>query len=465
MVRKTSLLKAALFLVYFAVGYLFIFAVLPFGTGFMIAPETVSFDSEEIRSPSDETTYAYILDDRLFSLESRVALLEEAEETIDISTFSAFDSETKRILFGAILDAADRGVEVRFLIDGVTFIANITGNPYLDALREHENVSIRLYEPFNPFLPHTINNRLHDKMFIIDEQYATSGGRNMDDRYFLSEGEEATYDRDILIFGEEDGHGTIKDMRAYYEKLYESNYTRDYRGIRQADPDVFQSELKASYESFHKDYGVKTAMNIIHEDAITVERASFIHNPIHRGMKYPSVLKTLSELAADEDEWFIQSPYFIFSEAMVPYLPKPEGHNITVLTNNIAESPNAWARGAYLLDRDTLVEHTTLYEFQSRSSLHAKTMRFGDDLSVIGAFNVDPRSTFLSTENMIVVYSEEFSAELDETLDYYLEQSLEVDTDGTLIEDGETEALEPSFRRMVSLRLRSAVAYFFDYLF
>jgi len=464
--RGRSIIKGALFFLYFCLGHTLIFGVFLFSTPFMIGSTDLSYDVEEMMSPSEEKTYAQLLEDRSFSLQSRIALMDEAQETLYVSTFTASDGLTKEIVFGAMLEAADRGVEVRFVMDGLARFETISDYGYLDALATHENIEIRYYEPFNPLLPHTIQNRLHDKMFIIDEHYATSGGRNIADRYFLGEASQvrATYDRDILIFGEEE-HSTVQEMKAYYEELFYDSFSKEYRIRREDSRDVFEEAMRNAYRQYHEEHDLASVLIEIKNTAIEVDRASFIRGPLERGKKYPVVLETIAELASHYDEWFIQSPYIIFSDPMMKFLPDHEDKTITFLTNNLAESPNAWARGAYLLFREELAEVGTLYEFQSKDSIHAKSMIFGDDISVVGALNVDPRSAFLSTENMVVIYSEEFRDELYGAMNEFALRSLEVSPDGEYIDNPDVDALEMRWQRHISLRLRSVVARFFAYMF
>ncbi len=459
-------IKSALFLLYFAVGHLLIFGVLLFATPFMIGTTDLEYDIETIRSTSEEKTYAQLLDDREFSLQSRIALMDEAKETLYVSTFTASDGLTKEIVFGAMLEAADRGVQVRFVLDGLARIETVDDYGYLDTLAMHENIEVRLYEPLNPLLPHTIQNRLHDKMFIVDDHYATSGGRNIADRYFLGEASKirATYDRDVLIFG--DGpHSTVMEMKAYYEELFYESFAKEYRIRSEKNREVFEDGMRNAYKQYHDENDLSFVLSEIENTAIEVDRASFIRGPFERGKKYPVVLETIAELANHYDEWFIQSPYIIFSDPMMKYLPEYENKNITFLTNNLAESPNAWARGAYLLFREDLAELGTLYEFQSRDSIHAKSMIFGEDISVVGALNVDPRSAFLSTENMVVIYSEEFRDALYNTMNEYTERSLQVTSEGDYVDNPDVEALEIQWSRRISLRLRSIVARYFAYMF
>ncbi|HEY8445145.1 MAG TPA: phospholipase D-like domain-containing protein, partial [Bacilli bacterium] len=178
----------------------------------------------------------------------------------------------------------------------------------------------------------------------------------------------------------------------------------------------------------------------------------------------PVVFNTLIELSQKYDELFIQSPYLIINNEMKKYLNDLENKDITILTNNLDYNPNYFATSGYIRYRKKIAQNTKLYEFQSQSSIHAKTIVMGDEISIIGSFNIDPRSTFLSTESVVVIYSQEFTAHLNNTLSQYLNQSLEVDDDGNYISKINVEAVNKRNGKRKIIRLLSFFTYFHDEL-
>src|SRR5204862_8043653 len=94
------------------------------------------------------------------------------------------------LLANQLLEAADRGVHVRLLLD------DIGANPsdtHLVALDSHTNIEVRL---FNPVVNRTfrrltsifdfrrVQRRMHNKTFTVDGQVTMIGGRNIGDEYF-----------------------------------------------------------------------------------------------------------------------------------------------------------------------------------------------------------------------------------------------------------------------------------------
>ena len=75
---------------------------------------------------------------------TRMQMINAAERTIDLQYFIFRGDETGRLLTGAVLRAADRGVRVRILIDdGET----VDGDGQITALEAHPSVELRIFNP------------------------------------------------------------------------------------------------------------------------------------------------------------------------------------------------------------------------------------------------------------------------------------------------------------------------------
>src|SRR5690606_41799412 len=87
----------------------------------------------------------WLLDDNADSLRIRIALAELAEETLDIQYFIWQDDRTGRLLMKHVLDAADRGVRVRFLIDDLAVVGR---HAELESRDEHPGIEVRVFNPW-----------------------------------------------------------------------------------------------------------------------------------------------------------------------------------------------------------------------------------------------------------------------------------------------------------------------------
>ncbi len=456
------LMQGVLFTVYFFVCYTVFFGALIFNLPIFV-PSDLSYDKEAILMAEQTDNKAYILDDIHVSFDARLALIEAAEEQIKISYYTIHGGESRDVFYGAILEAADRGVNVEIIIDYIFYFQTRGEALPNEALYIHENIDFRLYEPYHPLLPYTIHNRLHDKMMMIDENYGVLGGRNIGDRYFhLGEEEDyVTFDRDVLVFSE-DKNPTVKEMNAYYDELFNSPFSvKRMVSTNQALLDE-QDRLKTRYTEYKQTKMIAGLLDTIHQEAITVESAHFLRSPLTRFHKEPVILRTLSEIAIEYDEWFVQSPYIIFHRFMNDALPKNKADDITILTNAKAVTPNIFAMSGYRRYRDDLAENTTLYEYQGPGSIHAKGMTFGDEISVIGTLNLDPRSATLSTESVIVIVSKPFTEHYHEVLDTYIERSLLVLEDGTYQSNPDIDEADLSTSKYIAIRFMGFLTYFIE---
>ncbi|MDE7211987.1 MAG: phospholipase D family protein, partial [Lachnospiraceae bacterium] len=124
------------------------------------------------------TDRAVILEDNSEALMERVRMIRNAKERIILSTFDFRADISGKVLLAALLDAAERNVSVKVVVDGVSGLLRMEQNPYFFALSSHPNAEIRIYNRVNPLLPWRLMGRLHDKYLIADETAYILGGRN-----------------------------------------------------------------------------------------------------------------------------------------------------------------------------------------------------------------------------------------------------------------------------------------------
>lgn len=129
----------------------------------------------------------------------------------------------------------------------------------------------------------------------------------------------------------------------------------------------------------------------------------------------------------------IQSPYLI-TTALSQNLFKAaieRGVKIRILTNSLASTDNLEAFSAYQKDRENLLKAgVKIYEFKPDAAerykimtdalqekinftpifgLHAKSMVIDGNTTIIGTFNLDPRSANLNTVCIAVIYSKQIA--------------------------------------------------------
>src|SRR5690625_3565816 len=163
-----------------------------------------------------------LLEDGTQSGMARIDLIENAQRTIDIAYYTLQKGVVTDTFLGLLLEAADRDVQVNILLDGI--FHNLRGNlkDIIYSFADHPNIQLKLYEPLHIMKPWTWNNRLHDKLMIVDDQFAIIGGRNIGDKYFIQEAQKTfVEDRDVLIVSQMlNNQSVVYDMKNYFEKLW-----------------------------------------------------------------------------------------------------------------------------------------------------------------------------------------------------------------------------------------------------
>ena len=368
------------------------------------------------------------------ALSVRINLIENAQEIIEISQFYINNDKVGNIFLAELLEAADRGVKVRIIVDGkYNKISGFT-KENIYALIVHPNIELKLYEPFKLFKPWTINNFLHDKILIIDSKYGLISGRNIGNRYFLDDTNKYTYDLDTIITytgNTEDDYknSSINQLKDYFTYMWNHRYTIKPKKINIRE----KNKGKASYQKLINNldkYREKESelFNIEfnwEEISVPTKNITLVYNPLNRLNKKPKVWCTIAHLINNANsKVFINSPYIVPTKEIANKLDsaKISDLEINVLTNSAGSTPNIFAFSGYLRYKEKMLSNNNIniYEYQGEGSLHSKTYIIDDRISIVGSYNLDPRSTFLSTESMLVVDSNEFT----ELLNTYYEKQI-----------------------------------------
>lgn len=147
------------------------------------------------------------LSDGLDAFVARLALIEAADKTIDAQYYLYHDDQVGQLFLQYLLNAADRGVRIRLLLDDLS-IASL--DKTVAIANAHPFFEIRL---FNPLATRgwgrslqlltqfdRVNRRMHNKSFIVDNQLAILGGRNIGNEYYRNSAVEFT-DLDMIHRG------------------------------------------------------------------------------------------------------------------------------------------------------------------------------------------------------------------------------------------------------------------------
>lgn len=427
-VRRTYL-KLAILMVS---TYILITAALFFGFNHPTADQYLN-ETDPSRFWSEEYCgdQVVLIEDWDDALKVRLDWISKAQSSIDVSYHSLHNGIIADVFLAALFEAADRGVQVRILMDGIFHGLYLTKYDVRYALQFHPYIEYRLYEPLDILRPWTWNNRLHDKIMIVDNKVALISGRNVGNRYYMpaKAGKDTVFDRDVVVYNlgtELSQESGVTQMANYFQSLWEHPYTKAQVASQTAGRTkraaAQRERLTLQLTSARKDYPdyFADSSQWLRERSIPVKQVTLIHNPIQRGNKEPWLWSELVRLAEQaQTSIIIQSPFVVPTNAMLKHIDPQIINNkdIVLVTNSLAASPNVLAIAGYKNKRPQLKQWVKeIWEYSGPGSLHGKSLVIDDDISIIGSFNIDARSTFLSTETMLVIHSKEFNHQLRQVI-------------------------------------------------
>ena len=361
------------------------------------------------------------------ALEERLRLISIARKELILTTFDMRDGESTRDILAALLDAADRGVQVRILVDGISTSLRMEGKEVFYALSAHPNVELKSYNPLNLLFPWKTQGRMHDKYVIADNKAYLLGGRNTFD-YFIGDypTEHRSHDREVLIYNtvwakESSRESSLYSLKEYFEKIWAQPDCRLFHPeetlLRKEKVQKETEALKERYCSM-KEKWPELLSGAHSYDTETVEtgKVTLLYNPTGIYGKEPWVFYSLQRLMAQADSRVvIHSPYAVCNKKMYEGLKeiaeKVPGAKLVI--NSVENGDNFVASSDYHYQKNKLIATgISLYEYDGGNSYHGKSILIDDDLSVIGSYNLDMRSTYVDTELMLVIHSSELNAQL-----------------------------------------------------
>ena len=446
MKKKISIVPAVLLVLAI---YLIAGAILPFVPQPEVREETKeAFSQKEFYGQEASGERAAVLAGNEEALEERIRLISGAQERIILSTFEFRSDESGKDVLAALLDAADRGVQVQVVMDGFPAFKNLqlTNSPYFQALSAHENAQIAIYNPVNPLLPWKLMGRLHDKYLIVDDSTYILGGRNTYDFFLGDYGDYRNYDWDVLVYSEEPGQGeSMNALLDYFEEIWQlplCQIWKDDAGLLQRSRVAKAgTELRERYAAMQETYPDWFTPCDYREKTVEVNHIELLSNPIHCQAKEPVVFYEMTELMKQAgEEVCFHTPYIICNDWMLQRLEEvcAEVDRVVMMTNSVANNGNPFGSMDYAKNRGKILETgVDILEYDGGVSYHGKCFVIDDRLSAIGSFNWDMRSAYIDTEIMLVIDSEALNADMRrEMAEYEAEALTVVDEETVLVPDG-----------------------------
>jgi phosphatidylserine/phosphatidylglycerophosphate/cardiolipin synthase-like enzyme len=411
------------------------------------------------------------------ALRERVRLIRSAQESIELQTFIWTADECGQLIFLELARAAERGVRVRLMCD---YLFTVDDPLIMAAATRVPGLEMRLYNPVaNSVKPDSLalmrsgffdmadlNQRMHNKLMVVDGKVALCGGRNIENTYYHESPAMNFKDLEILVRGP-----VVANMRASFEEFWRSELAKDVNQFKDVQKSIAEGTYKEKnirrieenelFARMERALADSTLAARDRQGYTTVRNIAFFSDRPGkngkerslRGSSYLNEVLIYSALRAKSNIW-IQSPYVILSDrgrAVFRTIRKRNPElDIRISSNSMAATDN-WAAYAFLdKNKRFLIEFlgVRLYEFNplpadlydyfpnyneqlrkrtGKHSLdenmirtvsprqhpflcvHAKCMLIDDHLSFIGTYNLDPRSAHLNTEISIVIDDKNFA--------------------------------------------------------
>ncbi len=397
------------------------------------------------RIPEPETSGLKLLPANREALEARVMLADSATRSLDLQYYFWWGDDAGLLLLQRVLRAADRGVKVRLILDGLLILS---GEDAVAALDRHPNVEIRLFNAWKSrtlvgkvgdgltrFF--TLNHRMHDKLFLADNRAVVLGGRNVGNEYFGLKDRFNFYDLDVIGTG-----ALVRQCSTLFDSFWNSAWVTPVAsfGIRtgedalakvrgQIATAVARSTRLAAFPAQPRTWEAALAETAT---ALLPGTARMVWDDVSSGEIVRGVGPALRELfTTARRDILITNAYVILSDRSIQDLKAmgERGVRLRMLTNSLESHDvpavnshyKRWRRplvrgGAelYELRADAPIRHyTDTPPVSSRfSGLHTKAAVVDLRHVFVGSMNFDPRSSDWNLEMGVIVDSEPLARSL-----------------------------------------------------
>jgi cardiolipin synthase C len=347
----------------------------------------------------------FLLDTVDNALSSRLALADSAQRSLDLQYYAIHADASTEVILQRLREAARRGVRVRILIDDFNSVGE---DAQVLRLAFEPNVEMRLFNPLpgsrNSMIGRVVTSlsdvgrmqkRMHNKLFIADNAWGITGGRNLGDRYFGGGDKQNFVDLDVLAAGR-----IVQDMSASFDRFWNDELAypvqtlldpQDLESLRKPQaPAVAASSPQAPAPALPVTVSPTVLPSVTLTAAVQANRPSLdlraipltwapatllVDKPgkvgpgddeVNAGETVIDGLLNLMQQA--QGDVLIISPYFVPGARMMAVYEqlRKRGVRIRVLTNSLASNDAPAAHAGYARYRNALLDMgVELYEMRS----------------------------------------------------------------------------------------------------
>ncbi|MGH8190485.1 MAG: phospholipase D-like domain-containing protein [Rhodanobacteraceae bacterium] len=418
------------------------------------------------------------------ALAARINLIRAAQKSIDIQTYIWADDDVGMLVLDELVKAARRGVVVRILADQ---LGSLNNPELLSRLaRASSNLHIELYNPTfdsarNNYVEYAasilccfrkFNQRMHNKLFLVDDKVGIVGGRNYQDSYFDWDSQMDFLDRDVIVAGPA-GRQMEKSFDIYWRNPRSVPIThlkdvnadilahpfdaKPWSEPRFADPQRVakvraQAEDSVWIKANLLDHSLKVGLADYFYDLPSKDEA--VHGPDSREL----TKDLMAMIAGAQHQIVLQTPYLVLTsragKIFKALQKKKPPVQVIVSTDSLASSDAVAVYALsykhhkkFLVDfgfqihelmphpadaPEMLADYYRLSGIGSekssphrggrapieaghpgpRISLHAKSLVVDGRIAMVGSHNFDPRSARINTEDGVIIHDAAFAEQV-----------------------------------------------------
>ncbi|WP_413291460.1 phospholipase D-like domain-containing protein [Bdellovibrio sp. HCB337] len=459
---------------------------------------------------SQEPQQMSIYNTGVLSFQKRLEMIASAKKSIEVEFFIYNIDNAGRLFTQALVKKAKEGVKVRVLVDYGWPIAQLDN--FYATLLVQNGVEVRYYNPMISFELFKGQFRSHRKALIIDDVQGMTGGRNIADEYFDMATDYNFLDRDIVVRG-----SMAKSMRQSFDQFWDSEMTEQptiekepkidayntaYANVRHVSQGQmrFKNALARYSEGMKKAnaYLVQTAQD--REILEATRAASLLSSGSIRehtctdsifaadmpgiGNRSRVLFQEINrQILSAQKSVHVESPYFVTTIEGMGIINKylERGVEMNVYTNSLNSTDATYTTATLYPRVGFLIENglnVFIYRGQSipsqdmaipeaakaRWGLHAKSAVIDDKITMVGTFNVDPRSRNINSEMALMcLNSPGLASDVLASMRERRDHSVQLNKDGEPV-DGSSRFHGTSIPKRISYYLMLPFANIFSYL-
>jgi phosphatidylserine/phosphatidylglycerophosphate/cardiolipin synthase-like enzyme len=408
-------------------------------------------------------------------------LIRSARKSIYIEQFIWSPDESGMYIFQELVKAARRGVEVKIVNDWFINFGDVSLATAI--ILAHKNLEEKVYNPTFTQLETShlqiakggitnmsgINQRMHNKLLVVDEKIGILGGRNYENKYFDRDSSYNFKDRDIVIVGP-----VVQEMvKSFYEywnyefcvPLYFLDDVGDRLAADDALPDLMEIDVGASFQEIDRN-----ASDYEHIRKLFVETAYRVEGQVeffadapgkpeaqHKGAAWSTQAGIRSIVTEATSSLVIQTPYLILTKDAQRGLrrlrKRQSDLEIIASTNSLAAADHYFTYAITMKQKKRLLKKVGIRIYELKpvpgdvreinprydlllaeggdqdqetdtvdrmpttaagpvTGIHAKSMVIDDRIAFVGSHNFDPRSVTYDTQLGIAIWDTEVARAL-----------------------------------------------------